>query len=338
MPESTLLRLVLVARSLACLALAALLAIGCKSSSEEAPGGSTEAPAEEEAASDDAAPVEATEVERAEIEVPERGGVDEASTTITHVAPSVGLAIEKRATLDMKANIATAAREQGAQQSALDSHREVERRVKILEVGERGPTRVEITYSTARERRAFGGKELVKEHAVEGKTYLVEMRGDKIGVSAPDESSVPPAEGQIVASEFDDLAKSDKLAAVFPAGELTPGQKLEVTPELMNQALSAGSETGQVQAVEMTYLGTRQVDEHTVAVFDVDVTIGGEPMPGASLSATLEGEMTVRPDTGWVESVDLAGDVDISGQMGPDAAIDGKGQMRMVEQSKFTMP
>lgn len=234
----------------------------------------------------------------------------------------------------MKSNMRRTPTDGGPVQDApFGSTRSVERTLLAAELGEPVPAKLEISYRKALESRSMLDKEREAQLPVAEKAFVLDSApGDEKPAITVREGEMDDLARPILEAEYASLLALSRLGQHLPDTELTPGQTLELPPSVLDALVASGSDGGTVEKIHLTYLGTRTVEgDTTVAVFGIDMTLGGDTGDGTSMRATLAGELTVVAKTARIDSLRVSGDLEMHGKAGDRATLDALGQMRIEE-------
>jgi hypothetical protein len=191
-----------------------------------------------------------------------------------------------------------------ATQASEDAIETVERRTEVLATGSDGAeTRVKVTY-TANHKEETGKGVVVS--AVEGKTYMVEGRGDKAPSRVTDAAGNPASaeEAEVLAHDFKHLGRIDPVWRALPEQPLAAGAPVDA----MAKAILDDEADEGLEKVQLHFEGKRDVAGGPGGVFAVALTgklLGETP-------STINGKVTLLLANGWEAESDAQAPVEMS--------------------------
>ena len=254
-------------------------------------------------------------------------------TTFTPKKPSVG---DKRTATQNKKMVM--AIDVDGNKSNLTSDEQVEANEEVLAVENGLIMKLKVTYTKAfkDEKKPKGGTTGAKP--TEGKTYVVEKKGDDVVVTDEAGAAVPKDEEEIVIDDHDgSLGKPDPFMAGFPTRPLKKGERvteLEVALQAyfiastVERSQKKGKDGPSFTDFEVTFRGV----EGDIGLFDMKMKLAGDESGVMHLDVPFVGTLKVRVADAWPHEIKLEGNMTMTpaaGASGPLATLSGAGTMSM---------
>lgn len=198
--------------------------------------------------------------------------------------------------------------------------------VEVLEINDRAPTKIRVTYEEKTERAKEDGEDKVQVSPLTGRTYVVEAVDGRVVVTG--EGPLSAVEETRVVKDYRRLGQPDPFVSAIPARELKAGEEVPELAATLAQELSrasAGPDSAPPQ-VELASVKVKELTEDRV-VFDVVLTFIQIQGP-LSAKAELTGTVSVFRDDGWPAKMALEGPLTFGPTPAAAAAgakIEGKG-------------
>lgn len=182
--------------------------------------------------------------------------------------------------------------------------RHLERRVKVLEVADDRAMKVEVQFPKATETVTHSKQsEGSQPQAIEGKTYLVERRGENLTVANTQGKPVPEQEQTLVARCMDMVGRTSPLAKYLDGKQLKVGQSLRLPVELATELLGTKEAGVVAKSVVFSLAEVKREKDQTVANFEMQI---GLELPGSD-TMNIQGIVQLNPETCQVIAVDFSG-------------------------------
>jgi hypothetical protein len=244
-------------------------------------------------------------------------------------APQVGQRgmREMQFTLDLEVSMHQAGQTISSERQSLS--RDQERRVTILHVTGDLVTKAEVMFTQARESVGREGQAGAPQSlAVEGKSYLVERRGEDLIVTDPNGGDVSEKEKSIVSGSMEALGRPNPLGVFLNGKKVAVGQTLRLPNEMAADLLGMKQPGGEAQKVELTLKNVTQDQERRLADFDMAIALKVDG--GSTMNVT--GDIALEADTCQITSATFSGPVSMHAEEGPKGhtfTIDQQGTMKI---------
>ena len=257
----------------------------------------------------------------------------EAGDKVAAPEVTVGLqSLEKRAaSLDFDLNLSKHGQGSGVQSGQWAFAEE--RTLRVKKAKDNKVLELEVVYGKWEAKPLLG---MSYEVPTDGKTYLVALT-DRLNVMRGNEKA-SPAEEKAVNSEYGWVGNPSALRKSLLDAKLAPDTSIAMSP-LVNAALLGAipgvdvAHAGMMASIKNVKSGARQLAALEVA--------GSFSIKSKKVSFDIEvkGPAEVDVGTGWVQSMDLQGTVNVSGQTEVPKKgtmdVEGKGKFKLTRQSEF---
>ena len=245
----------------------------------------------------------------------------------TRKKPSVGdkRTENKTETMDMRLNFMK-------QDTHIVSKKEEIVVEEVLALGEDGViTKLKVTYKKHSETEDKDGKAKTTTGPVEGKTYIVERKGDQVVVTDGSGNKVPADEEAIVKKDNKRLGKPKAMDNAIPERPLKKGERvpeLEVALQVDFAARSADDDDKKKPTFEGMKVTFREwKGDH--GFFDVEMTMKLEKEGLMVMTFPFKGSFKVRKQDGWPAEIQMTADLTVAPPAGGKGGMKGNGKMTM---------
>lgn len=255
------------------------------------------------------------------------------SVTFTQQAVQPGLDLEQRKamTFDIAVKMTMGG---GANMNAdMQIAERATKRVQLLEIDDRGPTKMKVEYREVRSSQTLFGNQTEVTSPLEGQSFVLQRDGS----TTTAEPAPPPDLQADVTAELGEL---DGMLSFVRSSEITTlsiGDSVDLTT-LGQSALFGGSGPAgaKVESGKITLKKTRIVDGRPHGVFTVQMRMSGkDPSSGMDMTMEADGEVLVDTATGWTRSMTFSGPVTMKGSQnaeGVEMTMDGTGTFKITEE------
>lgn len=186
-------------------------------------------------------------------------------------------------------------------------------RTEILAVDGNKITKVKVIYGDKTSVETWAGKQRDPfKDPVSGRTYVAELKNDKVVVTAGDGKPMGTLDDVRVKSDVSAwFGKPDPVLAGIPGGAMKPGDAAKSLTEIVRDLLKDGEDV-EVTEGSAKLQSVATVGAYRIGIFEVKVKATRK---SAMMKTTwdLSGTMTVRADTTRLTNVQLSGPVATTG-------------------------
>ncbi len=259
--------------------------------------------------------------------------------TVTVKAPAVGDKREEKGNSEMQLDLSMklGAKTKEAKIGILESTVKNE---EVLAVDGKAITKAKMTYTEKKKTETSDGKERKRpKNPIEGKTYVLEMKGGKLEITDEKGKKVPKREDDAVRKDNGHFGTADPLLAAMPDKPLEVGKKVDALSAALQEYLMRHDDSKEkldVSDVEVKLASIEGTGPDAVGVFAVTLTLSS-PQKSKSpfgVRAPLTGTMKVRAKDGWTTAMNLTGPLEIAN---PEAKKDlsGKGTIKLTFENTY---
>ncbi len=253
--------------------------------------------------------------------------------TFTVVAPKVGDKREEKETseLDMKLDMEILGRKKSGTMHETET---TVRRDEVLAVDGKTITKAKVTFVEKKKVVMEDGKEKKKPKSpIDGKTYVLEQKGDKVEITDEKGKKANRAEDEAVRKVTKSFGKPDPILASLPDKPIKVGDSVESMAKAFEDMLmskSEGKDAPKVSDVAIKLESIEGQGADAVGVFSLALTLStaGGPKALFATKALLKGTFKVRAKDGWSTALDLAGPMTLTSE-DPKFKIDSKGDLKL---------
>ncbi len=192
---------------------------------------------------------------------------------------------------------------------------------------------LEVVYGKWEARPLLG---LTYEVPTDGKTYQVSF-ADKLNIARGSEK-VSPAEDKAVSSEYGWVGGPSPLRKALLDGKMVPEMHLTGSPQVSAALLGAIPGVNIAHASIMATFKSVKAQPRQTATLEVAGTFSIKSKK-ATFEIEIKGPAEVNVATGWVQSMDLPGTANITGQTDVPKKgamdVEGKGKVTISRHSEF---
>lgn len=204
----------------------------------------------------------------------------------------------------------------------------------VLAIGDDGViTKKRVKYVKFFEREDKSGKVEEGAKPVEGKTYIVERKGDEVVVTAEGGGTVPADEEKIVKKDNKSLGKPQHFEASIPNRPLKKGERVtemelglqaDFTLKMVEDAKDGKSNTT-FEGVKVTFRGM----EGELGLFDVEMTMNMERPGLMTMKFPFKGVFKLRQNDAWPNEMTVSAKLTVSPPSDGGTDMTGSGTMNM---------
>jgi hypothetical protein len=233
----------------------------------------------------------------------------------TYRAPTVGQvgSHDMQFTLDLNISLHQAG--QTISSEAQQLSRDQDRDVTVLAVEDKKAMKVQVTYSKAWEQVSRGKLTGTPQpQSIEGKTYIVERKGNDLVVTDPAGHDVPEEERMLVAASMDAVGHLNPLGMFLDGKKIAVGQTINLPLDMASDLLGVKEAGGEAQKVDLTLhdIATDEEGRH-LANFNMLVVL----KLGGGGTMEVKGQLQVEPTTCQIAVANFDGPVSMHEQQGP---------------------
>jgi hypothetical protein len=265
-----------------------------------------------------------------------RAAVAAEPISFTYRAPQVGQqgSHDMQFTLDLNINLRQAGQNISSEDQQLS--RDQDRQVTVLQVADKKATKVQVSYSKAWEQVTRGKLAGTPQpQPIEGKTYIVERRGDDLVITDPAGKDVPEEERMLVAASMDAVGHPNPLGTFLDGKKISVGQTLKLPNDMASDLLGVKEAGGEAQRVELTLHDVNTDEDHRrLANFTMLIIL---KMPGGG-SMDVKGDLQIEPETCQITVANFDGPVSMREEQGPKGhtfEIASEGTMKVAVRSNY---
>ena len=248
--------------------------------------------------------------------------------------PQVGQQGTHEMQFQLELNIAVrqAGRTISAEQQQLA--RDQQRQMRILQVTDNHASKVEVTYRKAQEAVSRGKQEgLPQRQSIEGKSYLVERKGDDLIVTDLEGQPVPEDERTLVAASMQSIGKPSPLGLLLNGKKVPIGSTVKLPNAMAADLLGMKDTGGEPQKVDLVLREVRQENGRRLAYFDLSIVL--KLTAGGTME--IKGDLQIEPETCQVAAANFAGPVSMReehGEEGHTFEVRSDGTMKVAVRSR----
>jgi hypothetical protein len=177
----------------------------------------------------------------------------------------------------MELNVHTVVKQSGqvANEGDTNMRSRQEREIEVLEIAGGKAVRAEVKYLLSRSlspENPDPADEIAQP--VEGKSYLIARKDERLLVTELDGAIPPRAEYDIVVSTMESFGQPNLLAEFLKPRDLHVGQRLQVPADIAKKMLGFDS-FGEVQKFELYLQAVKEIDGNECAIFEADIIAQG---------------------------------------------------------------
>ncbi|HZZ28199.1 MAG TPA: hypothetical protein VFE46_09360 [Pirellulales bacterium] len=254
----------------------------------------------------------------------------------TYRAPQVGqqASHEMKFTLELNISLHQAGQTISSEMQQLT--RDQDRQVTVLQVTDNKATKVQVFYSKAWEEVSRGKQASTPQtQPIEGKSYLVQRRGEDLVVTDPQGGEVPEEERSLVAASMDAVGHPSPLGEYLNGKKMAIGQTLRMPNEMASVLLGVKDIGGDAQKVELTLHDVNLDEDHRrLATFEMLVVL---KLPGGG-TMNVKGQLQIEPESCQVASASFDGPVSMREEQGPTGhtfEVASDGTMKVAVRSHY---
>ncbi|NUP13570.1 MAG: serine/threonine protein kinase [Polyangiaceae bacterium] len=170
--------------------------------------------------------------------------------------------------------------------------------------------KVKIVYGEATRTLTRDGEVTTASEPVQGRTYIAELKKDRLVVTDDSYRPVSKEEQAIVEKGARLLGEPHAQLTAIPDRPLRPGDRADTIGELL-RGLMAADGGGALDDAKVI-LRSIEGDDPPIGVFDVDLKTGRDG-DEFTIEAGLKGTLRIRGDDARFDAVELAGPISLSG-------------------------
>jgi hypothetical protein len=179
--------------------------------------------------------------------------------------------------IGMELNIHTVVKQSGkvAHDGQTNMRSRQEREIEVLEIAHGKAVRAQVKYPLSRSlspENPDPGDEIAQ--SVEGKSYLITRKNERLLVTDLDGAIPPRNEYDIVVSTMESFGQPNLLAEFLVPRELQIGERLQVPADIAKKMLGFDS-FGEVQKFELYLEEIKEIDGSECAIFVADIVAQG---------------------------------------------------------------
>ncbi len=204
---------------------------------------------------------------------------------------------------------------------------EKERLVEVLAVGGQYATKAKVTYTKYKSTSTKDGKS-DPEIKLEGKSYIVERKGDALVVTDANGATVPKDEEKVVSKDMKSLGKPDDVTVALDSKPRKVGDSLDdVADALAKKMTEDGDGSGskaEAKGAHLKLVSVDHVGDHDVGnlEFSVDVVMKNKKM---DMTMAMKGTGKFRTDDSDIGELNMTAPVTMTGE------VTGSGTIMMSE-------
>jgi hypothetical protein len=233
----------------------------------------------------------------------------------TYRAPQVGQvgSHDMQFTLDLNISLRQAG--QTISSEAQQLSRDQDRDVTVLAVEDKKAMKVQVTYAKAWEQVSRGKLAGTPQpQPIEGKTYIVERKGNDLVVTDPAGHDVPEEERMLVAASMDAVGHLNPLGMFLDGKKIAVGQTVNLPLDMASDLLGVKEAGGEAQKVDLT-LHDVATDEEGRRLANFTMLVVLKLAGGGTMD--VKGQLQVEPATCQIAVANFDGPVSMHEQQGP---------------------
>lgn len=250
-------------------------------------------------------------------------------------SPSIGVVLDQSVVVGMSLKTRSLQDSQVIEQAEVESERR-QRRIVTAEVVDSGRVVGAVVEFVASERSRG---DVSAADPVVGKRYRCVREGEDLRITTL-EGDVPPLdEYKVVAEAMESLGKPNALADFLAGKSVAVGDRLELPPDVAQQAIGFDRRMGQVERFVLVLKGVDSASSATFARFDAEIEASGAG--SSQMRMMVFGEFVVDASTSRVASAVLSGPIGLSetrGSAGHKYQVAGTGKLRLELASREVRP
>ncbi|NOY29805.1 MAG: hypothetical protein GXP28_06395 [Planctomycetes bacterium] len=245
----------------------------------------------------------------------------------------VGDQVGQKLAIDFDVSTTIVQSGQMANQDTATVRRRQDRLIEVLEVAGGRVRRARVSFPHSRYRSPENPDPTqLKVQIVEGKSYLVERRGEQLLVTDPQGTIPQQDEFEIVVNSVQTLGLPNPLAKFLLQRAISIGERIEVPHELAEQIMGFGDSLGQVQKFELELKELLVVDGQRCALFGATLEIRGHQ--DHPMEVDIKGSVTIQIDTCRTIEAKLAGPLHMTATE-PSYQITAEGGLKLAIRSHY---
>jgi len=251
-----------------------------------------------------------------------------------HQQPAqVGDQVGQKLAIDLDVSTTIVQSGQMANQDTATVRRRQDRLIEVIEVAGGRVRRARVSFPHSRYRSPENPDPTQLEiQAVEGKSYLVERRGEQLLVTDHQGAIPLQDEFEIVVNSVQTLGLPNPLAKFLLQRAISIGERIEVPHELAEQIMGFGDSLGEVKKFELELKELLVVDGQRCALFGATLEIRGHQ--DHPMEVDIEGSVTIQIDTCRTIEAKLAGPLHMTATE-PSYQITAEGGLKLAIRSHY---
>jgi len=260
-------------------------------------------------------------------------GAETPMVTFHQKPAQVGDQVGQKLAVDLDVSTTITQSGQIANQDTAIVRRRQDRLIEVLEVTGGRVRRARVSFPHSRHRSPENPDPTQqKVQAVEGKSYLVERRGEQLLVTDLQGAIPLQDEFEIVVHSVQTLGLPNPLAKILLDRAIPIGERIKIPHELAKQIMGLGDSLGQVQKFELVLKELLTVDGQECALFGATLEIRGrEDHP---MEVDIEGSVTIQIETCRTIEAKLAGPLHMIATE-PSYQILAEGELKLAIRSHY---
>ncbi|MBN1522888.1 MAG: hypothetical protein JW904_00285 [Spirochaetales bacterium] len=212
----------------------------------------------------------------------------------------------------------------------------------VLGVQDGRIVKIKVEYLEAVNTDTNMGKIVTSQEPVAGKVYIITRSDEQERITDEQGLLVPVEENLIVKREYG-AADDNTMTEALSNKTLTVGNRVMFMEESMKKSFQDRFNGGIISDTTVTLKELRTQGGFKAAVFEVNLLMN-MPMPSASMTAHISGEVVVVIDKAWILELEMEGPVTISSEAPAESpekvppSLSGSGTMKVSTHFDFMMP
>jgi hypothetical protein len=214
--------------------------------------------------------------------------------------------------------------------------REQQRQIKIVEMGDKAPTKAIVSYkSSAVSVQQADAEPMKSNQPVSGKSYYVSRIEGKLSITTIDGQVPPPSELALLQANLEAFGLPNPIATYFDGRTMHVGETVDLPIELARELLGFQEGVGNISSLNMTLSKILNTKSGKLAVFNTQLT-AKDSKDGVNM--TLEGQLAIETESCRTAVVNLAGPVSVDELRGPKNGqfeVTSRGELKVAVRATY---
>lgn len=191
-----------------------------------------------------------------------------------------------------------------------------------LVVTDKTCTKLKVTFTKHEEKKTLKGEDKSpKEDPLNGKTFIVELKGEEIAVTTEDGKEADRAAATALKKDYKSLALRAKVIDALPAEPVKVGDSLDALANALLDIVKTGEQKADKATATAKVKAIKEEGGKKIVTLEVTMSLEGS-QDKMKMKLDVAGTIDVRADVGLPVGSDLSGPISV--ELGDAGKLEGK--------------